>query len=252
MYAKKIILFILIFQTPLWAQQNTEQLFHSATKAYRSNNFTQAIELYNQVEKTGYVAPELYYNLGNCYYRTNALGKAMLYYERALKLAPNDEDIIHNIEVARTQLNDDIEPLPAFFLFKWIRSLRDTFSSNTWAIFVLLLLWLGITCLVFRLLNKQIRWNKQAVIGGIICLLLSTIAFIFCSNKRSIEQNYPYAIVMAEKTDFRSAPDPQSQKVLDIHEGLKVQLIDELSDWYKVRLMDGEQGWLRKESVERI
>lgn len=235
----------------LYAAEPSVQLA-SANKAYQQNDFTGAIQQYEALLKQGYRSAALYYNLGNSYYRTRDLGKAILNYERALLLDPHDADIKHNLQFVQSQLPDEIDPLPAFFLSKWWNALSGLLSAQTWSVLALILLWIGITGLSLWLLGTKRVYKKIGFVAGIIVLAISLFAFTLANSRTDIIQNSGRAVVLQKEIVLRSAPDTQSKEVFVLHAGSTVKLLDKIGDWHKVRLGDGVQGWLPDQSLERI
>ena len=232
--------------------QTPGERMRAANDAFQSKQYQSAVEMYEALRGEGLSSAVLYYNLGNSYYRLGALAPAILNYERALLLRPRDRDTRHNLEVARAQLQDELEVLPEFFLLRWWRGLAFAFSATAWSVIGLLLLWLGIGGLVMWLFAGDRRQKVRGFVAGLILLTLCLLPFTLAFSRISLQQHSRTAIVMAPEIELRSAPDPESAEVLTIHEGLKVDLLDQISDWYKVRLQNGEEGWLPQTVVEEI
>ena len=232
--------------------ENVEARLDSANTAYKNNNFAVAKELYESILAEGYESEIVYYNLGNSYYREGQKGRAILNYERALKLDSDDEDTLHNLKVARRSLLDNLEVLPSFFLSRWWDGMRKAMSAGAWAAVGLLLLWIGIGGIILWIWGTSRARKKLGFVLGIIMLLLSVLPFSLANSRRAYEQHTGYAILMEDEIALRSAPDANSTDILLIHEGLKVAVLDVIGDWYKVKLENGEQGWLPRESVEEI
>lgn len=235
----------------LHAAVPTAQL-SNANQAYQQKDFATAIQQYEALLQQGYRSAALHYNLGNSYYRTNDLGKAVLNYERALLLDPNDADIKHNLQFVQDKLLDEIDPLPDFFLAKGWNGLGGLFSAQTWSLLALVLLWLGIAGLSVWLLSRVRLYKKIGFIAGSSLVIVSLIAFALANSRTKMIQDSGRAVVLEREIVLRSAPDNQSKEVFVLHSGATVQLLDQIGDWYKVSLRDGVQGWLPKESFERI
>jgi len=229
-----------------------ERLLEAANEAYRQRQYADAIEDYEALLREGYRSEALHYNLGNSYYRDGQRGKAILHYERARMLDPSDADIRHNLTVARVDLVDDLEPLPAFFLYRWWDGLRQFLSPTGWSIIGILFLWAGAAGLGFWRMAPQRRHRKWGFVAGLSLLLLSILPFALAASRQSQLLDSGLAVILSEKTTLRSAPDALSQEVLPLHEGLTVELLDRIGDWYKVRLPDGEQGWLPMDDLEKV
>ena len=245
-----ILVFLIANQVMLLAQDQKSLV--SANEAYQKGDFKEAIDAYEAILTDGYHSPALYYNLGNSYFRSDQIGKSILNFERALLLAPNDEDILHNIRVANQRVPDQPESVSSFFLQKWWHNARQRFSATVWAIIGLFVLWIGAGGLTGWILGKNRKTRMIGFIAGTTLLIASILPFALSLSRVSYEKNTGYAIVMSKTTDLQSAPDEDSQTSLQLHEGLKVQLLDRIGNWHKIRLADGEVGWVEEESLEKI
>jgi len=236
----------------LAASPEVERNMQRANEAYQSGNFAEAMRQYLALVEQGYRSEALYYNLGNAYYRLDSVGKAVLYYERALLLDPGDQDITHNLEVIRDQLPDEIDPLPVFFLTAWWRRVSLSMSETSWSALSLVCLWLGIGGFSLWLLGSQRKLKKVGFAAGIVLLLLSGLFFAFANSRAQLEDDSNRAVILAAEVALHSAPDQASEALLELHEGATLRLLDQIGDWYKVEMLDGNQGWLPKSSVEEI
>jgi len=245
-----IILFFFSFGT----MTGTEgiQQFENANKAYNDKKFDEAIAAYETIIEQGFQSEELYYNLANCYFKKKQTAKAILNYERALIIDPNDEDILHNLNVTRSFLKDDISVIPPFFLARWWGGLRRQLSSTSWGIVGILVLWLGIGGLILWLIGKTRALKKKGFLAGIALVLLSIVPFFLAMNQAKLEKNSSRAIIMKSEIPLRSAPDELSTELILLHEGTKVEILDLIGSWNKVRLENGEQGWLPLDVIEQI
>lgn len=232
--------------------QTPRERMRAANDAFQSKQYQAAADEYETLRQEGFTSAVLHYNLGNSYYRLGELAPAILNYERALLLRPHDRDTRHNLEVVRAQLQDKLEVLPAFFLLRWWRGLAFTFSATAWSIIGLFFLWLGIGGLVMWLFAGERRQKVRGFVAGLIFLTLCLAPFALALSRINMQEHSQTAILMAPEMVLRSAPDPESAEVLIIHEGLKVELLDQIADWYKVRLQNGEEGWLPQAVVEEI
>lgn len=245
-----IVILLLIGFTSLFA--NPQRDFQAANEAYQEGNYGAAIQGYERILSEGNSSNEIYYNLGNAYFKSAIIGKAILNYERALLSRPNDGDTKFNLEIAQTRLEDDLETIGTFFLIEWWQNIHKLFSSAVWGVLTLISLWGGIAGLLLWLLGRTRDLKKQGFISGIGLLLVSTLLFFIGNSQANFEQNSQFAIILDKEVNLRSAPDEESNSILEIHEGLKVGLLDEIGTWQKVKLSNGDQGWLPKASFEEI
>lgn len=231
---------------------DAQQVFQEANQAYTSGNFSLAVEKYEAILKENAFSKELYYNLGSSYFRLNQIGKAVLNFERALRLAPSDKDIQNNLEFSRGRIVEDIEPISNFFIIQWWNTLRDSLSADSWSFLTLLFLWLGIAGFIVWLLAKERLLKKRGFIAGIILIPLSIIFYLLAQDAQNEVVSSRYAIIIVSETPFRPSPDMNTIPVAKLHEGIKVEILDTLSHFYKVRLPNGEEGWMAEGSIEKI
>lgn len=243
---------LLFFFSTITATTTPQELFAQANEDYTQGQYQKAIDTYEAILATDNFSTEIYYNLGNAYFKTKQKGKAVLNFERALLANPSDEDAAYNLAILNQQLADNLDQVDTFFLKKWWQNFYRSASADFWSFLTLTFLWLGIGGLILWLLSKERAKKKQGFIGGIALLLLSLLFFFAARSQAYFEQNSQLAILVESVIDLRNGPDQQSTSILKIHEGLKVELLDQIDDWYKVKLSNGEQGWLPKESLEEI
>ena len=250
---KNTCLFIafLCFSSSITANQ--VEKFEIGNKAFDAGKFTEAIQSYESIIEAGEHSTEIYFNLANAHYKNNNVGKAILNYERALKLSNGNKDVLKNLAIAKTKTTDEIEPLPPFFVTEFFGNIRDTFSSTSWAIFSLFFLWIGLGILILKNLNKKsfipVHFRRPIVIAS---LSLALLGFLLGFAKNYHDHNFQEAIVLVKKTGLKEGADDSSPEFLSLHEGTKVELLDRIGDWLKVRLADGDEGWLNETDLEII
>ena len=249
---KRIFTYLLLLSLTTVFANTPQELFDQANKAYTKGQYTKAIEQYESIISSGDVSTELYYNLGNAYWKNKQLGKAVLNFERVLKLTPSNVDAAYNLAIVEEQLVDDLDVIGTFFLKDWWQSFYQALSSTAWVILTLLTVWASMGGLVIWLLGKERDLKKKGFLGGLILLGLSLLFFFAARSQGSFEANSQQAIVLEATIDLKNGPDTQSTKLISIHEGLKVHLLDKIGSWYKVKLSNGEQGWLPITAVEEI
>ena len=256
MYKKFIFNYLAIFLLITSVTKNfaadAQQLFQNANQAYQTGNFPLAVEQYETILRGGKLfSKELYYNLGNGYFRLNQMGRATLNYERAARLAPTDADIQANLSVVRARVTDDIEAVSEVFFVKWYRLLRGAFAADTWSVFALFFLWLGAGGFTIWLLAIQRPWKKRGFIMGCVAVPLSLLLFLTANNAAKIAEVY-FGIIMSKETAFRNAPNENAPIGTTLHEGIKVEIVDKIGELTKVKLANGEEGWIATKDVEKI
>lgn len=246
------LFFLCLVNLPKLAAADAQQVFAAANQAYQEGNYRIAADGYESILKSGNVfSKELFFNLGNAYFRLNKIGLSLLNYERALRLDPSDVDIQQNLIVARTRVSDDIEPITNVFFIRWWHYLRGAFPADTWAIFGLLVLWLGAIGFAFWLLDNERHRKKYGFITGLTAVPLSILLFVLAQTAASVLRT-PYGIIITHETPLKNAPDPNATTVNNLHEGLKIEILDIIGTMTKVKLPNGEDGWLPITDVEKI
>ena len=229
-----------------------EDILQKGNTYYREGAYNKAIEEYKKLVDEGYVGTSLFYNLGNANYRIGKIGYAILYYEKALDLSPSDEDVKHNLDFAHLSTVDRIQPLPRFFLFDWWEALLGLFSDNGWAYVVFVFYLLVILLAGAYSYSKTVKEQKIFFFSGIAGVFLLSISISLLVIKVKREATLKSGVIVEQVVTVKFSPDPQSTDAFMIHEGLKVNLEDQLDKWIKIRLADGKVGWVEQNYVEQI
>ena len=231
-------------------------ILDEASEAYRKGDYKKSIELYEKVIAEhlakGEESPELYYNLGNAYFRDNQIGKAILNYNRALLLSPGDSDIRHNLRFANTRIEDKIVPSNRFFLTDWFNSIQNLFNSNTWGIIAIGLFFLFLGCMGIFLFVRILWMRKSAFYTGIVIFVLMIAANVFAFNQKNVRIHRNSAVIMAPAVSIRTSPDPNSKELFQLHEGTTVRIRKTDGDWYEIEIANGSVGWISKDYIEII
>ena len=220
--------------------------------AYIKEDYAAAIQIYEALLKNGEAA-EVYYNLGNSYYKIGEIAKAVLNYERALLLQPGNSDIRANLEVARAKTIDKVEPVPEVFFVSWIKSLTNSMSVDAWATWGIVSFILLIIAFYFFIFSKQIMLKKIGFISGIILLIVTVCSNLFASQQKENLVNRNEAIVMNPSVTVRSTPSESGTSLFILHEGRKVNVKDNsMKEWKEIHLEDGKVGWVPASAIEVI
>jgi len=229
-----------------------DTLFNSANESYNNEMYTNAIDNYLQIVDAGYESDALYFNLGNACFKLGDIPSAILYYEKAKKLNPNDEDINFNLNVANTKIVDKIEPVPELFFWQWWRSIYNLFDANTWAKISVAGFILFFVLLAFYLLSKLLIIRKTAFYTGLTILFFTIFTFIIASQKYDISKNQKEAIVFTPTITVKSSPNQNSVDLFVIHEGSKVSIIEQVGNWCEIKIANGSVGWLPEDALKNI
>lgn len=235
------------------ATQGTSDL---AAQAFRDKDYKESIALYEEIIAQGLqdmkVSAQLYYNLGNAYFRDNQLGKAILYYERALLLNPGDGDIRHNLKFAQNRTVDRIENTANLFLANWFNGVRNMYSSNQWAKIGILFFILFLACVGVYLFLNTLWARKSAFYAGILFFFLVITSNIFSFSQKKERIRRDTAIVMVGASTVNASPDANSSQLFELHEGTKVKIRNSDNNWYEIQIADGSVGWVKQQDVEVI
>lgn len=228
-----------------------EDLYTQANEAYKAGEYDSAKVLYSEIVQNGMVSSELFYNLGNTYFKQGQIPEAILYFERALKIAPDDEDARYNLSIANTYITDKITPVENVFISNGWNALVFAFSVTTWSIIFIGLLFIASALFTLFAVSTNRKMKQLGLIGGIIVISIA-IATLLLTNSAFNQLNTKQAIVFAPSITVKSEPGLNATDQFVIHEGLKVEILDIEGDWTRIRLDDGNSGWLQSQSIEQI
>lgn len=228
-------------------------LWEEGVTAFNDNKFAQAASCWESIHSSGKSSPELFYNLGNAYFKQGNYPRAVLNYERALKMDPSYKDARYNLDFTSNFVQDKIEPVPEFILKTFARNVSRMFDSNTWAWLFIIFLALTLVMVVLFIMAPKPASRKWGFFSGIFFFILSLCCLGFSAWQKSDFSKADGAIIMAPVTTVKSSPSDDGGKNLFIlHEGSKVQIIDEVGGWKNISLADGRQGWIKDSDLEII
>ena len=249
--SKLLIIGIILFNMSNVSIYAQDEDLKRAETAYTGEQYLTAIEIYESLLKNYGASAEVYYNLGNSYYKTGKIAQAILNYERALLIKPGDGDIRFNLELARLQ-TDKIDPIEEFFLKKWFRTVQNLLGVDAWATIGLVGFILFICCLILFFFSKWMSLKKAGFYFGILLFLLVIAANIFAYNQKYELENRKGAIVITPTVTAKSTPDNSGTDLFVLHEGTKVFIRISVGEWNEIALEDGNVGWVRKKDIEII
>ena len=250
------------FASPVMAQkqdtlsvnksESVQSLKQKADEAYSKGKYQESIVAYEAALKKGKSA-SLYYNLGNAYYRTDNITRAVINYEKARLLAPGDKDILHNLEVARSKTIDNIQPGEKIFFKVWFENIKTSMDIDTWATVSLISLVVALILFLVYLFAKQMVVRKVAFYLSLCLVIFFIFGNVFASQLKDIATNSKGAIIVSPSVTAKKTPTDQGVDVCILHEGTRVEITDEaLKGWYEIRIADGREGWISDKDVELI
>lgn len=227
-------------------------LLDSANAAYNKANYTKAINFYQHFLADGIESAQAYYNLGNCYFRTNEMGKAILYYEKAKKLSPGDPDIQFNLQLANQKITDKVNSEAPIFIYSDWKKMEDKFTEKQWALICIGFLCLGL--LLFGVyLSSSVRLVRQLGFwSGCVLILFSLFTFYIAHRQYEMLTSHDTAIVTTSTVTVNGAPDEKATQLFVIHEGTKVWIVKTDGEWTEIKLANGSQGWLESTTISEI
>ncbi|MBR5532814.1 MAG: tetratricopeptide repeat protein [Bacteroidales bacterium] len=230
----------------------TAQSLQEAEDAYSKENYPASVEIYEALVDSVGVSPEIYYNLGNSYYKLKNYPKAIINYERALLLSPGDEDVKFNLDMARANIVDKIDVVDRSFISIWFESIRNRASSDSWAVIAIVSFILFLIGIFFYIFSKHIILKKIGFFGGAILLLISIYANVvsYKQQQKILERNT--AIIISPSVTIKSSPSESGTELFILHEGTKVRVTDKVGEWSEIKIDDGNSGWIKASAMEII
>jgi len=250
-----IFIFALILPLCSFAESaeinEAKDLFEKGNDAYKAGDYETALTLYEEAESkaTGFA---INYNLGNAHFKLNNIKESILYYERALKYEPANEDVIYNLRLANDLIVDRIENLPKSKLNRWWRDFRYGMGPDGWGTISIGLAFLACILLLIYSFRFRPGIRRFGFYGGLVAIILMVCAVTLAQSTRNYRVNNISAVVFADKVDVKSEPRTESTNILVLHAGTKVDIIDQDGDWYEIQIASGDKGWLRTEVMEEI
>ena len=242
-----LILSIILFANNIFAQ-SVDSMYMQANTLYNSANYEEAVNIYENILERGTESSDLYYNLGNAYFKQNILGAAILNYERAYRLNPSDEDINHNLTIARAQVLDKFEEVPEFVLITIFGKIKSLFAANTWGIMAFISFILVLILVLLFLFARSLFIRRLSFWVACFVLVFSISCKLIEGNLRKHDKAIVFVPVLTAKT----SPDDSGKDMFLLHEGTKVVVRDNFNDWIKIQLPNGEQGWVISSAIEII
>ncbi len=249
---KYIFVTLLMVCSVVAMAQTDAQLWNSANDAYSMGQYESAYNDYKSIEQGGMHSYKLYYNMGNACYKIGRMGEAILCYEKALKLNPAGEDAQINLQIARLQTLDKIDVVPEFILKTWVKDIRNAFSSNGWAYITIALLAVAALLMLLFKFAPTTGKRKFSFVLACVVFLFAIISVLFAVNLRRNANRDDSAIVMVPVSNIKSAPNATGNNLFILHEGSKVEILEEAGQWCRIEISDGRQGWMNLSDIEVI
>ncbi len=250
---KRIILFVFFggLSLSIFAQ-TPANLFKTANEFYQKGDYENALKNYQLIESKHLESADLYFNLGNTYYKLNQVAPAIFYFEKALKLDPTNQDIINNLSFAQRMTIDKIESLPKTFLQKLGDNYIRKFSFETWALIAIISSFLFVLLFLIYYFSYHSGLKRLYFILSIASIISIILSFAFAYTGFNFEKSHQPAIIFSQSVNVKNAPTTNSTDVFELHEGTKVIILEQVDDWLKIKLADGKIGWIAKTDLKAL
>jgi len=240
-------IFFIIFLV-FTSNQVIDDLFQKSNDYYTNGDYQNAVNGYLDVLDSGFESAELYFNLGNSFYKLNNIPDSNFYYEKAKSISPNDDDILTNLIFAKNLRIDKIEILPITQMQNFKLSILNLFSEKGWSIFLISLIWFMSLAFIFYIISKNSKFKRLYFTLSIVFIILSSLTLFINFEKKKLSE-IKYAIVYDKEIEVWSEPNNISELKYSFHEGTKVKQLDVIEDWVNIQLENGTLGWIQSSSL---
>ncbi len=250
----KILLALLLVLTvsPASGQDERQLKFSKGVEYYTASDFEGALREWLEIYDTGYRSAELAYNIGNAYFKLNNVPGAILFFERARLLKPGDNNIIYNLQIARTLVVDKFEEIPELFFVRWFDFLSLMLHTNTWAVLSILTFIAFLILLSVYIYSTRYKLKVVSFWAAVLLLFISVSSLAFTLRNRDLVYNSREAVIFAPSVNGKSSPDASGTDLFVLHEGTTVSIEDKVGEWFEIRLSDGNKGWIPSTSLTII
>ena len=246
------ILIWLIVPIILYGDDGQHATFEQGNNYYAKGQFKEALKVYQQLIDKGYASPALFFNTGNTEYKLGEIPSALLYYEKARKLAPTDDDINFNIKFTNLKITDKIDEVPEFFLARWWQKFILGISISGLSVLSILFVLLASVVLIIYFFTGSVNVKKMSFYVSVILFLAGIFAVFISAKQEGYFNDHKQGIIFDAAVSVKNAPMTNSGTLFILHEGTKVNILESNNDWLKIRLANGNQGWVKINSVKEI
>lgn len=227
-------------------------LFEQGNALYNDGKYQEAIEKYEAILDSDMHSAELYFNLGNAHYKLNHIAPSIYYYEKALLLNPADKEIQNNLNFAENMTLDDIDVVPEVGISKVINKVSNGLSFDMWAILAVVFVILSVILFVNYIVSSGTKTKRFSFTFAFVSVVLMIAALTSAFNKYNLDKSNNPAIVFAQESRVKNEPNLRSEEAFRLHEGTKVQVLDTVDNWKKIKLSDGKMGWIPSDDIKLL
>jgi tetratricopeptide (TPR) repeat protein len=248
----KLLFYISIFVFQINFGQDLNTIFKEGNSAYNKGNFEKAISYYKEILDEGKHSSDLYFNIGNSYYRLNRVAESIFYYEKAKQLDPSSDKIQFNSSFAKNMTIDSIEELPKSQLEELKIKIFDFFSIKNWAILIVFFSWLFLALFLLYLFSNKSSLKRIFFSLSIICLFILISTFSICYLSKMEKKSNQFAIIFSNQLNIWPEPNERGEIKFILHKGTKVNLLENLDEWKKIRIANGSEGWIKNPELKSL
>jgi tetratricopeptide (TPR) repeat protein len=251
---KRLFYLMAIFALPLLSlgADSSSALFSRGNALYAKGQYKEAMATYQQLIDQGYQSAAVYFNMGNASYKNDDIAPAVLYYEKAHKLAPGDDDINYNLKYVNLKTTDKIEEVPEFFLTRWWHAFILSFSTSALAVWSIIFVLAGSAVLILYFFAGSVGVKRVAFYVAILLFFAGVLAMFTANRQLSYFEDHREAVIFSSSVNVKSGPVDQSNTLFVIHDGTKVNVLDSSNGWTKISLANGNEGWVKQGDMKEI
>ncbi|WP_223032458.1 tetratricopeptide repeat protein [Hanstruepera marina] len=244
--------YITVFLFSVLGFSQNKTLFEQGNAFYNDGKYQEAIKKYEAILETDMHSAELYFNLGNAHYKLNNIAPSVYYYEKALQLKPNDSEIKNNLNFAQNMTLDAIDVIPEVGMSKVLNNVSSILSFDVWAILAICFVVLSVMLFINYIMSEGTKTKRFSFTFGFACLFLMLGSLVSAFHKYNLDQSNNPAIVFTQESKVKSEPNLRSEEAFRLHEGTKVQVLDTVENWKKIKLTDGKMGWIPSSDIKLL
>ena len=251
---KRILYLVIWVVLPMLssAKDAAHDLFEKGNASYAKSQYKEALNAYQDLLNEGYQSVAVYFNMGNASYKLGDIPSALLYYEKAHKLSPGDEDINFNIRFANLKTADKIDEAPVFFLSSWWRKFILSFSISTLSVLSVIFVLAASIILIVYFFSNSVSLKKLAFYASVTSFCLGLLTIFISGRQMSYFDAHKQAIIFSSSVSVKNGPVNSSGTLFILHDGTKVNILDNDNGWIKIRLANGNEGWIKSGDVKEI
>jgi len=248
----KFLYIVLFWSANSLFAQHIDSLFQKANESYRKGTYEQALVQYHNIDSLGGCSSDLFFNMGNSYYKLNQIAPTIFYFEKALLLNPRNEDAKHNLVFANRMRLDKFDQVPKSVFQKINEGLIYPFQYNTWAWVSVLLAMLTAIFFFMYYFNVSTMRKRLFFVSSVFSMLFFLVVLSFTIKAKHHKEHYRFAVIYDSVVSVKSEPNLTASESFQLHEGTKVQLLEDLDDWQKISIPDGKVGWMLTETSKEV